>query len=315
MMLERAGFVGLTTYADFTERPATQESKTVIYGARRPQAQAGVRSTVPDAAEPAGLRETHDRANPSPTSTRTESMEQSFALVDLHVHLSPQLPLARALELAALRGVGLGIVEHPGPGQAIQTDADLARYLDMLEPHAVYKGLQPVFPGWARAFSPELLGRLDYVLMDALTLPRPDGTWQEIWRPQTDAGEAQAFMDRTLQFIARLLAEEPIDVFGWPTFLPDALAGQYDVLWTDERLERLVSLAAARRIALEINDYARVPGARCIRRAKEAGLRFTCGTDSRDDRVGLLPHARAMIAACGLRAQDFYVPSGHWPRR
>jgi SAM-dependent methyltransferase len=37
MMLERAGFEDMTTYSDYSDRPATQESKTVVYGARRPQ--------------------------------------------------------------------------------------------------------------------------------------------------------------------------------------------------------------------------------------------------------------------------------------
>jgi len=36
MMLERAGFEDMTTYSDYTDHPATQESKTVVYGARRP---------------------------------------------------------------------------------------------------------------------------------------------------------------------------------------------------------------------------------------------------------------------------------------
>ena len=36
MMLERAGFEEITTYADYTDHRATRDSKTVIHGARRP---------------------------------------------------------------------------------------------------------------------------------------------------------------------------------------------------------------------------------------------------------------------------------------
>jgi len=35
MMLERAGYVDLTTYGDYGDEPATQESKTVVYAGRR----------------------------------------------------------------------------------------------------------------------------------------------------------------------------------------------------------------------------------------------------------------------------------------
>ena len=38
MMLERAGFEDVTTYGDYTDGPATKDSSSVIYGARRPQA-------------------------------------------------------------------------------------------------------------------------------------------------------------------------------------------------------------------------------------------------------------------------------------
>jgi SAM-dependent methyltransferase len=37
LMLERAGFVDITTYGDYTDEPATKDSKTVVYGARRPR--------------------------------------------------------------------------------------------------------------------------------------------------------------------------------------------------------------------------------------------------------------------------------------
>ena len=38
MMLERVGFEDISTYSDYTEQPATKDSKTVVYGARRPRA-------------------------------------------------------------------------------------------------------------------------------------------------------------------------------------------------------------------------------------------------------------------------------------
>lgn len=38
MMLERVGFEDLVTYGDYTDYPATKDSQTVVYGARRPYA-------------------------------------------------------------------------------------------------------------------------------------------------------------------------------------------------------------------------------------------------------------------------------------
>ena len=63
--------------------------------------------------------------------------------------------LKRAVEVSKKRGVKFGIVEHTGPGYRIVNDEALKRYIDMLENYPVYKGLQPVYPNWSKAFSRE----------------------------------------------------------------------------------------------------------------------------------------------------------------
>ena len=37
MMLERVGFEDIATYSDYTDQPATRDSKVIVYGARRPR--------------------------------------------------------------------------------------------------------------------------------------------------------------------------------------------------------------------------------------------------------------------------------------
>src|SRR4029077_7128559 len=124
-----------------------------------------------------------------------------FSVHDSHCHLSNTLTIDQALALAKDRGVQIGILEHPGPGFPINTDADLQHYIDSLRPYPVRIGLQPVYPGWARAFSKPVLDQLDYILMDALTLPNPDGTYTAIWQIDTMVDDAEAFMQRYMQFI------------------------------------------------------------------------------------------------------------------
>ena len=54
------------------------------------------------------------------------------------------------------------------------------------------------------------------------------------------------------KFIEQVLTAEPIDVFAWPTFLPVPIARQYSQLWTRQRTERIIDLAQARKIAIEM---------------------------------------------------------------
>ncbi len=115
-------------------------------------------------------------------------------VADYHVHLSNALSVEQAVTVAKERGVQIGIVEHPGPGYAINTDTELKQYIDGLRKYPVRVGLQPVYTGWSKNFSQNVLDQLDYVLMDALTLPRPDGGWLAIWQIDTMVDDEEEFM-------------------------------------------------------------------------------------------------------------------------
>ena len=240
----------------------------------------------------------------------------AFAVTDYHVHLSHTLTINQALELGKQRGVQLGILEHPGPGFPINTDADLQRYIDNLRKYPVRVGLQPVYPGWSKAFSKSVLDQLDYILMDALTLPNPDGTWLAIWQIDTVVDDAAAFMQRYMQFIEQILSTEPIDVFGWPTFLPVPISRLYSELWTKPNIDRIIDLCAdtkqparpGKELAIEINEVAHVPDETFIREAKKAGLKFTFGTDSRNQNAAHFYYCYQMAQRCGLTEENMWMP-------
>lgn len=243
----------------------------------------------------------------SAATTGAAPPKPNFPLSDCHVHLSNTLTIDQALQLAKDRGVQLGILEHPGPGYPIGTDADLESYLDNLRKYPVRIGLQPVYTGWSKAFSKSVLDRLDYILMDALTLPNSDGTWLAIWQIDTMVDDAEAFMHRYTQFIEQVLTTEPIDVFGRPTFLPVPIARQYSQLWTQKRVRRIIELAKSRDLAIETNEVAHVPDETFIVKAKQACLKFTFGTDSRNQNAAHFYYCYQMAQKCGLRDSDMFV--------
>ena len=232
----------------------------------------------------------------------------SFPVADYHVHLSPTLTIEQAVQLGKERGVGIGILEHPGPGYKIQNDADLQQYVDGLRAYPVRVGLQPVYAGWSKSFSKDALDQLDYILMDALTLPRADGSWLAIWQIDTMVDDSEEFMASYMKFIEQVLTTEPIDVFGWPTFLPVPIARQYAQLWTRPRVDRIIELAQARKIAIEINEVAHVPDENFILAAKRAGLKFSFGTDSRNQHAAHFYYCYQMADKCGLMEADMFVP-------
>jgi histidinol phosphatase-like PHP family hydrolase len=241
-------------------------------------------------------------------ATSSAPAKPSFPVADYHVHLSPTLTIEQAVALGKERGVQIGILEHPGPKEKIQTEADLRHYIDGLRKYPVRIGIQPIYAGWTKPFSKPLLDELDYVLMDALTLPRPDGTWWAIWQIDTMIDDEEEFMTGYMKYIEQVLTTEPIDVFGWPTFLPVPIARQYSRLWTPQRTGRIIELAKARKIAIEINEVSHVPDETFIRAAKRAGVKFTFGTDSRNDHAAHFYYCYQMAQRCGLAEDDMWAP-------
>jgi len=255
----------------------------------------------------------HLIASAPPQGDASPPAKPSFPVFDFHVHLSNTLTIDQALGLGKERGVQIGIVEHPGPGYAINTDADLRHYIDNLRKYPVHVGLQPVYPGWSKSFSKPLLDELDYVLMDAITLPNPDGTSLALWQIDTHVDDEDAFMSRYMQFIEQVLTTEPIDIFGWPTFLPVPIAREYSRLWTRQRMDRIIDICAnppkgshAQKIAIEINEVAHVPDETFIKRAKQANLKFTFGTDSRNAQAAHFYYCYEMANKCGLVETDMF---------
>ena len=233
--------------------------------------------------------------------------ELNFPLLDLHVHETAEFPVEKILEAGEEYGVNFGIVEHP-VSWALKDDRALEDYIKKLRKYPVYIGLQPTYLGWSKNYSAELISQIDYILMDPQIVPQGNGENWNIWEFDTYIDDTEDFMKRYMDYALEVLTTQPVDIFGWPLFLPVCLARDYYELWTDERMQQIISAAKARNIAIEINDMAHTPHADFILKAKEQGLKFTFGSDCRNTNVGRLAYCRRIAQECKLTREDFYVP-------
>jgi histidinol phosphatase-like PHP family hydrolase len=255
----------------------------------------------------AGLAAGMIAATPLITECKTTTDELPYTVMDLHVHNTDQFTMKDVMRLAAERNVKFGIVDHPAVW-AIKNDADMLAYIEKLRKFPVYAGLQPMISGWEKNFSPEVLAKLDYILMDPQTIPMGNGQYQRIWELETYVDNTEEFMKRYMEHCLNILNNEKINIFGWPLFLPVCIARDYYTLWTEERMQLIISAARAKNIAIEINDMAHTPHEKFILKAKQQGLKFTFGSDSRNNNAGRLVYCKEIAKTCNLTASDFYVP-------
>ncbi len=235
-------------------------------------------------------------------------------LVDYHAHIDRIVPLERAIEISKQRGVKFGILEHAGTkankyAGLIYDDATLQAYLDKLEGKPVYKGIQAEGLDWMTCFSKDLVAKLDYVLTDALTLPDRSGARVELWRPGVTVEDSREFMDRYVAFHVEIMRREPIDILANPTFLPACLEARFDELWTPARMKAVIDAAAKYRVAIEINSRFKLPRMPFLKMARQAGLRFSFGSNQHGPEVGNIGYGLDMARALGLTRKDIFTPA------
>jgi len=237
------------------------------------------------------------------------TVDDGFPLVDLHVHLTETFTIDRVMEISKRTGVRFGIMTHPEG--ATGDDAGLRRYIDSLKPYPVYCGLQPMSPGWSRSFSPETIKLLDYVLMDPQTISNGNGYGEtlRIWNFDTYVDDPQKFMETYMTHNLEVINNnEPLNIFGWLLFLPVCIARDYYTLWTEERMQKIIAALKKKDLAVEINDTAHTPHEKFILMAKEQGLKFTFGSDTRDQKAGRLDYCKSVAKKCNLKKDDFFLP-------
>lgn len=243
--------------------------------------------------------------------------ELDFPLLDLHVHLDNST-IDKVLELPQARTVKFGIVEHAGTKEnkypvVLSNDAELNQFLTMLENKPVYRGVQAEWTDWMMCFSKEAIAKLDFVLTDAMTFPGKNGERVKLWEDhaleRVGFNTPDEFMDRYVDWHVQIIENEPIDILANTTWLPMPLAKEYDRLWTQNRMQKVIDAAVKHGVALEISASYRLPKLPFLKRAKAAGAKFSFGSNGRYPNMGKLNYCIEMARALGLQRSDIFTPA------
>jgi hypothetical protein len=239
----------------------------------------------------------------------TKMMLENFPLIDFHVHLKGGLTIAQACENSMKLGINYGIAPNCGLKFPVTDDQSLYAYMDTVKSQPIFRGMQAEGREWVTLFSPEAISKFDYVFTDGMTWTDHKGRRMRLWIPEEAfVDDEQQFMDELVSKIETILAKEPVDIHVNPTYLPAVIANKYDELWTDARIDRFVKALADNHVALEINSRFKLPSEKILRKAKEAGVKFTFGTNNSDSDLGTLDYSLEMKEKLGLTYKDMFMP-------
>jgi len=235
---------------------------------------------------------------------------QNIPALDCHIHLKGGLTLEEALANSRRVGIQYGIAINGGLGFPTTNDAAAEDYLKSMQGQPCFVALQGEGREWVKLFSRETVAQFDYIFTDAMTWSDDSGKRMRLWIKE-EVGEIrdkQRFMDMLVERTVGILDHEPIDIHANPTFLPDVIAAEYAQLWTPERMQRVIEAAKRNDIAIEISNRYRLPSPAFIKLAKQAGAKFSFGTNNGDKNLARDEYGIEMVKECGLTWQDMFLP-------
>lgn len=234
----------------------------------------------------------------------------NFPITDLHIHLKGDFNIEDAVLKSKKENIMYGIVTNCGLGFPVHNDSQIDSVLLTLKDYPqFFVGLQAEGREWVNIFSRESMNKFDYVFTDGMTFTDEKGRRNRIWMKQeTWIDNEEEFMDYLVNTIVKILNNEPINIYVNPTFLPAQMADRYDYFWTNERMDKVIKAAKDNNIAIEINNRYRIPSVGFLAKAKEAGVKFTVGTNNANKNFSGAEYALEVIKKCGLTQNDFYQP-------
>ncbi|MBN1159082.1 MAG: DUF1080 domain-containing protein [Bacteroidales bacterium] len=236
--------------------------------------------------------------------------QRGFPVIDFHGHLKGGLTMDQAAEHGRNHGFNYGIAENCGLNFPVTDDATLNAYYDRISGEPVFKAMQCEGREWVNMFSEEPVSLFDYIFSDAMTFTDHKGRRLRLWIPEeVFIDSEEQFMEMLVERAVNIISKEPIDIHVNPTFLPDVLNDKYDILWTPERMDRVIQALVDHDVALEINARYRLPGIAFIQRAKDAGVKFTFGTNNAAaNDLGRLEYCLEVLEEVDLTPEDIFLP-------
>jgi histidinol phosphatase-like PHP family hydrolase len=241
---------------------------------------------------------------------------------DLHVHTNMSdgdLDLAEVVAIATDLGVTVGITDHVSSRniRRFVSDAErLDRYLAALEAEPVFRSAELC---WCDPFSAEIarniVDRFDYLVGSNHGFALPDGSFASPWwstLPPEWRTRPEKLMEIMVLNLRDLVTTMPIAIIAHSTLLPPALLALEPDLhawWTDDLEDTFIEAVLAHGVAIEISNRYQLPHDRLLMKARQAGARFSLGSDGHHrHQVARLDWAVETAVRVGIGDDDLFAP-------
>jgi histidinol phosphatase-like PHP family hydrolase len=251
----------------------------------------------------------------------TTGSSNAWLPVDCHAHTTfsdGQLTVDELIECARDRHVTPSVSDHISSymDSALTTVSEVRAYLDELATYEVLRGGEFCWHDslW-REIPADLVPRFTHRLGSLHGVWLSNGELVYAFSRRFPNITPDEYMEAHVENLERFAREMPVDVLAHPTLLPLALRGMaLEDLWTESREERAVRALAEAGIAFEISNRYR-PHDRFVRRAHDAGVRISLGSDGHTEaQVADIKFPLRLAREMGVADAELYDPRRHGSR-
>lgn len=234
-------------------------------------------------------------------------------------HSDGALTVAEVVTRAAALGTRASVTDHISHDAPTSVDSPHAveAYLDDLERYDVLRGGEFCWHDslW-RELPPDTVRRFTHRVGSLHAIRLEDGRHVRAFARELPEGlTPAAYMEAHVHSLESLAGEMPVDVLAHPTLVSPVLRTlEPHDLWTEALEERAVRALRRAGIAFEISARYR-PHERIVRRAAEAGVRLSLGSDGHArEQVADVSAPLEMARRIGVRDELLYDPERHGSR-
>ena len=245
-----------------------------------------------------------------------------MSLLDCHNHTAEwsdgRQSIEQVMERAKAEGVRVGLSDHAGLGDYLHSDDRLLAYADFLTQYPVARGLEMDL-GRSFVLSAETRGKFDYMigsvhgieiggirmgfgpLIHFIKGKLPD------YDPGAQIKDWDLFFQTHLEILDREYSSQKYDILGHCTMLPALALGKPEEVFPEWWEEKLIHTLLLHGVAMEISNRWHSPYDRLMRKAVDAGVTFSVGSDGHDpSKTCVLDYPKEMIKRFGVPPERIF---------
>jgi len=245
-----------------------------------------------------------------------------MTFLDCHNHTAEwsdgRQSVEEILQRAKEEGVRVGLSDHTGLGDYLNSNDRLLAYADFLSQYPVARGLEMDL-GRSFEVAPETRKKFDHMigsvhgleisgvrvgfgnLIKFLKGGYPD------YNPLPQIKDVGLFLKAHLEVLRKEYGGQQYDILGHCTMLPLLALGKPEEVFPEWWEEELVNILLMHNVAMEISNRWVTPYGRLMKKAVDAGVKFSVGSDGHDPaKTCVLDYPKEMIKKHGIKEDRIF---------